>query len=64
MLITKKRIGETIIINNDACPNDPISIELLGMRGHYVNLGIQVPNGFHIYKKEIYENQSAVKNKE
>ncbi len=48
MLILTRRIGETLIIDNN------ISITILGIKGNQIRIGINAPKKISIYRKEIY----------
>jgi carbon storage regulator len=49
MLILTRRIGESIMINDD------ITITTLGVRGNQVRLGIDAPPSMSIHREEIYQ---------
>ena len=49
MLILTRRIGETIVIN------DNITVTVLGVKGNQVRLGFNAPDEVSIHRKEIYE---------
>ncbi len=61
--MTKRRVGQSVIIDteNDSLGSNPITIEVAGVQGYQVRLGIDVPNGFKIYRKEVYEARKAKK---
>ncbi|ALE88017.1 carbon storage regulator CsrA [Pseudomonas versuta] len=48
MLILTRRVGETIRINND------ISIQVLGVSGQQVKIGITAPTDVAVHREEIY----------
>lgn len=48
MLILTRRIGETIIIN------DNIKCLVLGIRGNQVRLGIEAPSDVTVHREEIF----------
>lgn len=48
MLILTRRVGETIRINND------ISIQVLGVSGQQVKIGIAAPTDVAVHREEIY----------
>ena len=50
MLILSRRIGETIVINNQE-----INIRVIEIRGSQVRLGIQAPRDIPVHREEIYE---------
>jgi len=49
MLILTRRIGESIIIG------DNIVINVLGVRGLQVRLGIEAPRDVSVHREEIYQ---------
>lgn len=58
MLALSRRVGESIIIDNN------IVVTVIGVSGEQVKLGIQAPNHIKIYREEIQqqirqENQAA-----
>ena len=48
MLVLKRKPNESIMIGND------IEIEILGVEGDQVKLGIRAPKQIEIQRKEIY----------
>ena len=48
MLALSRKVGESIIINND------IEIVILEVKGDQVKLGINAPKSVPIYRKELY----------
>ncbi|MDO4764507.1 MAG: carbon storage regulator CsrA [Eubacteriales bacterium] len=59
MLALSRRVGESIIIDNN------IVVTVIGVSGEQVKLGIQAPSHIKIYREEIQEqirqeNQAAV----
>jgi carbon storage regulator len=58
VLILTRRPGERVVIDED------ILIEVMGVSGHTVRLGISAPEGVSIYREEIWlavkeENRAA-----
>ena len=53
MLILTRRIGEALIINGN------IRVELLGIKGNQVRLGIDAPLDIVIDREEIHERKLA-----
>ena len=58
MLILTRRIAETIIIG------DNISVQILGVQGNQVKLGVNAPKNIDVHREEIYlriqqENKNA-----
>lgn len=51
MLILTRRIGESIIINDD------IKIAITGIKGSQVRIGITAPANVKINREEIYERK-------
>ena len=53
MLILTRRVGETIRINDD------ISIQVLGICGQQVRLGITAPDEVAVHREEVYDRIQA-----
>lgn len=49
MLVLTRRIGETIVIN------DEINLTLLGIRGNQARFGIDAPKNIRVNRKEIQD---------
>ncbi len=49
MLILTRRVGETIIIN------DNIHVTVLAAKGNQLRLGIEAPTDVEIHREEIYK---------
>ena len=59
MLAMTRRVGESIIINND------VEVTILDVKGDQIKVGINAPKTVPIYRKEIFnqikeENESAM----
>lgn len=54
MLILSRKVGETIIIN------DEIFIKVIEIKGNQVRLGIEAPDAVEIYRQEIYNKVKDV----
>lgn len=49
MLILTRRIGETLMINDD------VKVTVLGVKGSQVRIGIDAPKDVQVHRSEIYE---------
>lgn len=49
MLVLSRRMGESLIINDD------IKLTVIGISGGQVRLGIDAPKNISIHREEIYE---------
>lgn len=49
MLILTRRVGETLVINDD------VKITVLGVRGHQVRIGVDAPKDVAVHRLEIYQ---------
>lgn len=49
MLILTRRIGESIMIG------DNVVVNVLGVKGNQVRLGIDAPRDVEVHREEIYE---------
>jgi carbon storage regulator len=59
MLVLKRKLNESIVIGDD------IEVEILGVEGDQVKLGIRAPKVVEIHRKEVYlaiqeSNKAAV----
>lgn len=49
MLILTRRVGETIVIDDD------IEVTVLAVKGNQVRLGIKAPDHIAVHREEIYQ---------
>ncbi len=56
MLILTRRVGESLVINDD------ISVTVLGVKGNQVRLGVNAPKEVAIHREEIYQRIQQEKN--
>ncbi len=49
MLILTRRIGETLMINDD------VKVTVLGIKGSQIRIGIDAPKDVQVHRSEIYE---------
>lgn len=49
MLILTRRIGEVLNIGQD------VTVQILGVKGHQVRLGINAPKEIAVHRKEIFD---------
>ena len=59
MLILTRKIGETLVIN------DNVFVSVLGVKGNQVRIGIDAPKNVTVHREEVYKkiNSSKVENK-
>lgn len=55
MLILTRRVGETLMINDD------IKVTVLAVNGNQVKIGIDAPNSVAVHREEIYLRIEAEK---
>ena len=51
MLILTRRVGESVIIGNDAT----VTVTVLGVKGNQVRLGVNAPREVAVHREEIFE---------
>ena len=56
MLILTRRVGETLMINDD------IKVTVLAINGNQVKIGIDAPSHVAVHREEIYQRINAEKN--
>jgi carbon storage regulator len=49
MLILTRRVGETVMIDDD------VTITVLGVKGNQVRVGINAPKSVAVHREEIYD---------
>ena len=49
MLILTRRVGETLVIN------DNITLTVLGVKGNQVRIGVNAPKGVEVHREEIWQ---------
>ena len=49
MLILTRRVGETLIIDDD------VEVQILGVKGNQVRIGIEAPDDVSVHREEIYQ---------
>jgi len=49
MLILTRRVGETLVINDD------ITLTVLGVKGNQVRIGVNAPKDVEVHREEIWK---------
>lgn len=57
MLILTRRVNETL------CIGDDVKVEVLGVKGQQVRIGITAPKAVQVHREEIYERIQREKQK-
>jgi carbon storage regulator len=55
MLILTRRVGESLVIGDD------IVINVLGVKGNQVRIGVDAPKHVSVHREEIYDKIQAEK---
>ena len=50
MLVLTRKIGERIIIGDDA----KVTLTVLGIKGNQIKLGVEAPKSVAVHREEIY----------
>lgn len=53
MLILTRKVGETIVINDD------IRVTVLGVKGNQIRIGVEAPSTVAVHREEIHERIKA-----
>jgi carbon storage regulator len=49
MLILTRRVGETLMIGDD------VTVQVLGVKGNQVRIGVNAPKHVQVHREEIYQ---------
>lgn len=55
MLILTRRIGEKLVIGDDA----EIIVTVLGVKGNQVRIGVEAPRDMPVHREELYDKMKA-----
>jgi carbon storage regulator len=68
MLILTRRVGETIVIGTEQQLFDKngnkVEINVLGVKGNQVRIGVNAPKNVAVHREEIYERILEEKNQQ
>lgn len=53
MLILTRRVGETLMIGDD------VTVQVLGVKGNQVRVGVNAPKHVQVHREEIYKRIQA-----
>ncbi|AFJ01982.1 Carbon storage regulator [Methylophaga frappieri] len=56
MLILTRKVGESLIIGDD------VVVNVLGVKGNQVRIGVDAPKDVTVHREEIYDRINAEKN--
>ncbi len=56
MLILTRRVGESLVIGDD------VVVNVLGVKGNQVRIGVDAPKDVSVHREEIYDRIQADKN--
>jgi carbon storage regulator len=56
MLILTRRVGESLIIGDD------VVVNILGVKGNQVRIGVDAPKNVSVHREEIYDRIQSEKN--
>lgn len=57
MLILTRKLHEVL------CIDDDVTIEILGIKGNQVRIGINAPKDVEVHRKEIYDKIQSERNR-
>jgi carbon storage regulator len=57
MLILTRKVGETLMIDDDL-----VKVTVLGIRGNQVRIGVDAPKSVAVHREEIYQRIQRERN--